>query len=69
MSRPISIEGFVFWTMTVYVATFALLWILRWIEDFLEPRDKLRKKVKTLVLSTFGIAYLCCLFSYLRTLG
>ena len=34
MSRPISIEGIVFWTMTVYVATFALLWILRWIEDF-----------------------------------
>lgn len=69
MSRPISTEGIVFWTMTVYVATFALLWGLKWIDDFLLPRDKLRKKVKTLVLFTFGIVYLYCLFCYVRTLG
>ncbi|EFL82684.1 hypothetical protein HMPREF0189_01179 [Burkholderiales bacterium 1_1_47] len=55
--------------MTVYVATFAILWGLKWIDDFLLPRDKLRKKVKTLMLSTFGIVYLYCMFSYVRTLG
>lgn len=69
MSRPTSTEGIIFWTLTIYVATFAILWVVQWIDDFLRPRDKLRKKVKTLVLSTFGIAYLYCLFSYLRTLG
>lgn len=69
MSRPTSTEGIIFWTLTIYVATLAIVWIVRWIDDFLRPRDKLRKKVKTLVLSTFGIVYLYCLFSYVRTLG
>lgn len=69
MSRPISTEGIIFWTLTIYVATLAILWIVQWIDDFLRPRDKLRKKVKTLVLSTFGIVYLYCMLSYLRTLG
>lgn len=69
MSRPTSTEGIIFWTLTIYVATFAILWIVQWIDDFLRPRDKLRKKVKTLVLSTLGIVYLYCMFSYVRTLG
>lgn len=69
MSRPTSTEGIIFWTLTIYVATFAILWIVQWIDDFLRPRDKLRKKVKTLVLSTLGIVYLYCLFCYVRTLG
>lgn len=46
MSRPISTEGVVFWTLTIYVATFAILWVVQWIDDFLRPRDKLRKKLK-----------------------
>lgn len=69
MSRPTSTEEIIFWTLTIYVATFAILWIVQWIDDFLRPRDRLRKKVKTLVLSTFGIVYLYCMFSYVRTLG
>lgn len=69
MSRPTSTEGIIFWTLTIYVATFAILWVVQCIDDFLRPRDKLRKKVKTLVLSTFGIVYLYCMFSYVRTLG
>lgn len=69
MFRHFNVEAFVFWWINSVMAIFALLWVAKKIADFLRPRDKLRKKVKTLVLSTFGIVYLYCMFSYVRTLG
>lgn len=69
MSRPISIEGFVFWWINSVMAIFALLWIAKKIADFLEHREKLRKKLDFFGLSTIGIIYLYCMFSYVGTLG
>lgn len=69
MSRPISTEGIIFWTLTIYVAMFVFLWIFKWITDYLERRDKLRKKVEFWGLSALGVTYLYCMLSYLRTLG
>lgn len=69
MSRPTSTEGIIFWTLTIYVAMFVFLCILKWITDYLENRDKLRKKLDFFGLSAIGIIYLYCMFSYVRTLG
>lgn len=69
MYWPTSIEGYVFWMINCYVAIFVFLWIFKWITDYLERRDKLRKKVEFWGLSALGIIYLYCLFSYVRTLG
>ena len=69
MSRPISTEGIIFWTLTIYVAMFVFLWIFKWITDYLENHDKLSKKLELWGLSALGIIYLYCLFSYVRTLG
>ena len=51
------------------MAIYALLWVAKKIADFLEHRDKLRKKLDFFGLSAIGIIYLYCLFSYVRTLG
>lgn len=36
MSRPTSTEGIIFWALTIYVATFAILWVVQCIDDFFE---------------------------------
>lgn len=69
MFRHFNVEAFVFWWLNSVMAIFALLWVAKKIADFLEHREKLRKKLDFFGLSTIGIIYLYCLFSYVRTLG
>lgn len=69
MYWPTSIEGYVFWWINSVMAIFALLWVAKKIADFLENHDKLRKKLDFFGLLAFGITYLYCMFSYVRTLG
>lgn len=69
MFRHFNVEAFVFWWLNSVMAIFALLWVAKKIADFLEHRDKLRKKVELWGLSALGIVYLYCMFSYVRTLG
>lgn len=46
MFRHFNVEAFVFWWINSVMAIFALLWVAKKIADFLEHRDKLRKKVE-----------------------
>ena len=45
MFRHFNVEAFVFWWLNSVMAIFALLWVAKKIADFLEHRDKLRKKL------------------------
>ncbi len=69
MFRHFNVEAFVFWWINSVMAIFALLWVAKKIADFLENHDKLRKKLDFFGLLAFGITYLYCMFSYVRTLG
>lgn len=69
MLRPISTEGFIFWWFNWMVGLLVLCWMVKNICEFLEHRDKLRKKIEFLGLSALGITYLYCMFSYVRSLG
>lgn len=50
-------------------AMFVLCWIVKNIGDFLDNHDKLRKNLSFWGLSTLGVIYLYCMFSYIRALG
>ena len=69
MLRSISTEGFIFWWFNCMAAMFVLCWIVKNIGDFLDNHDKLRKNLSFWWLSTLGVIYLYCMFSYVRTLG
>lgn len=69
MYWPTSIEGYVFWMINFYVAMLVLFWICIRIAAFLEHRHKLRKNLSFWGLSTLGIIYLYCMFSYIMALG
>ena len=45
MFRHFNVEAFVFWWINSVMAIYALLWVAKKIADFLEHRDKLRKKL------------------------
>lgn len=60
---------FVFWWINFTVAMLVFMRVMLWFTDLLNENDKLRRTSKIMGLSTLGIIYIYCLFSYVRTLG
>ena len=63
------IPVFVFWWINLPVAILVFMRVTLWFADLLNENDKLRRTSKIMGLSTLGIIYIYCLFSYVRTLG
>lgn len=60
---------FVFWWINFTVVMIVFMRVMFWFADLLNENDKLRRTSKIMGLSTLGIIYLYCMFSYIRALG
>lgn len=60
---------FVFWWINFTVVMIVFMRVMFWFADLLNENDKLRRTSKIMGLSTLGVIYLYCMFSYIRTLG